>query len=284
MSPRRPILVGALLVLLSTGPGTRAQEFPRIEGWQPVSEVATWLPDNLWEYIDGAAELFLSYDVVSCQSRDLSAGGITITVDLFEMGTPLNAFGIYSRERPESPTPPVAGAAASALALPWQALLLKGSIYLKVDVTEGELDQESGNRLLFALAAALTESEELPPQLVLLTATGRRTGTEGYQRVGFLGRPELRQCLFATYAGKEVEPFTGFVVVDTDEISAIEVFASLTPEWEPIDYGGGTAFCREIPYQGFAGVVRTSGGRVVGVGGAPDRAGLTARLDLLLRK
>jgi hypothetical protein len=282
MSPRRPILVGVLLAVLATVPLARAQEYPRIEGWQPVSEVATWLPDNLWEYIDGAAELFLSFDVVSCQSRDFSSGGVTITVDLFEMGTPLNAFGIYTRERPETPAPPVAGAAASALSLPWQALLLKGSIYLKVDVTEGELDPESGTRLLLTLATALTGSEELPPQLALLPATGRRSDSEGYQRQGFLGRPELGQCLYATYSGEGIEPFTGFVVVDTDEASAVEVFARVAAEWEPLDYPGGTAFSREIPYQGSAGVVRISDGRIFGVGGAPDRAGVIARLDRLL--
>jgi hypothetical protein len=282
MSPHRPFLVGTLLALLALGPPTGAQEFPRIEGWQPVSDVATWFPDNLWEYIDGAAELFLSYDVVSCQSREFSAGDITITVDLFDLGSPLNAFGIYTRERPGPAAPAVAGAAASALALPWQALLLKGRIYLKVDVTEGELDQESGTRLLLTLAAALTGSEELPPLLALLPATGRRSGTEGYQRQGFLGRPELRQCLFATYSGEGIEPFTGFVVVDTDEASAVEVFALLTTDWEPLDYGRGTAFCREIPYQGSAGVVRTADGRIYGLGGIPDRAGLGARFDLLL--
>jgi hypothetical protein len=284
MRRARLSLLAALLALQAAGPRARAQEFPRIEGWQPVSEVVAWFPDNLWEYINGAAELFLSYDVVSCRSCDFVAGDLAIRVDLYDLGTPLNAFGIYRRERPGPEGPPVPGAAASALALPWQALLLKGSCYVKVDVTEGELEPASGSRLLAALAAALTGSDQPPAQLALLPTAGRQPGSEGYQREGFLGRPEVRQCLFATYAGTGIDPFTGFVVVDTEEAPAAAIFEAIASEWEALVYGGGRAFAREIPYQGFAGVVRTSGGRIYGVGSAPDLAGLITRFDRLLNR
>ena len=89
-----PLAFGSLLGGC-LGSGT---EFPDIEGWSRDGEVRVWTSENLWEYIDGAAELFIDYEVVTCRVADLSAGGVTVTVDLYDMGTPLNAFGIFDLE------------------------------------------------------------------------------------------------------------------------------------------------------------------------------------------
>ena len=277
---RTRLLAVALLAVLVLPAGARAQDFPAVEGWEPVSEVRTYFSDNLWEYINGAAELFVSYDVAICQTCDLAAGDMVATVDLYDMGTPLNAWGIYLRERPE-PGPEVVINTTSVLSLPWQALLLKGSTYAKVNVLEGELSAETGGALLRALAAALPGSSDLPPERNLLPERGRETGSEGYQREGFSGRPELRQCLYADYAGRGEQTFTGFVIVDTAEQSAASVFAGLSEGWEPLEYRGGTAVVREIPFQGFIGIVRTENA-IIGATGAPDRTELAAWLDLLI--
>jgi len=87
--------------------------------------------------------------------------------------------------------------------------------------------------------------------------------------------------LYADYAGGGGQTFTGFVIVDTAERTAASIFAELTEGWEPLAYRGGSAVVREIPYQGFVGVVRTADG-VFGAAGAPDRTELVARLDLFV--
>ncbi len=275
-----PLLFLTLALTLRPDTAVRAQEFPGITGWEPVTEVRTYFADNLWEYINGAAELFVSYDVLECRTRDVAADGIVVTVELYDMSSRLNAWGIFLRERPDEPAIPVAGATAAVLSLPWQGLLLKGTYYVKLNVVEGELTGTSGTALLTAVAAALPGSPELPPELAALPSTARESGSEGYQRVGFAGRPELRQCLFARYHLPPGGDFTGFVVVDTPEATGDEVFAGLDEGWEDLPFPVGTARVREIPYQGLVGVVRTPDG-VFGAAEAPDRAALTARLELL---
>ena len=37
--------------------------FPEVEGWTQTGEVRMYTADNLWEYIDGAAVLFVEYGV-----------------------------------------------------------------------------------------------------------------------------------------------------------------------------------------------------------------------------
>jgi hypothetical protein len=55
--------------------------------------------DNLYEYIDGAADAFHSYDFVALVHQKYGSDDVDLTVDIYDMGTPLNAFGIYSAER-----------------------------------------------------------------------------------------------------------------------------------------------------------------------------------------
>ena len=106
-----------------------AQEvgFPEVEGWSVASEVHSYTADNLWEYINGAAELFVEYDVQTCYTGDLASGGLVVTVDYYDMGTPLNAFGVYVRERPD-PGIEIVGATEALISPPYQALLLKGRL------------------------------------------------------------------------------------------------------------------------------------------------------------
>ena len=53
----------------------QAEDFPKLKGWTPVSEVSTYEPENLWEYINGAAELFLAYGFQFLRSCDLYRSG-----------------------------------------------------------------------------------------------------------------------------------------------------------------------------------------------------------------
>jgi len=74
-----------------------------VQGWAlaPEAEVHTAL--NLYEYIDGAAELYISYGFEKLFSRRyLKQGQPEITLDLFDMGGSGNAFGIFahSQENP----------------------------------------------------------------------------------------------------------------------------------------------------------------------------------------
>ena len=266
----------ALGLALATlmGCATEDSGFPVVEGWTQPGEVLIYDADTLWEYINGAAELFVSYGVRSCQTTDLASGDLTVTVDLYDMGTPLNAYGVFEREA-SGEAVDVPGAVAALVSPPYQALLLKGSTYAKVNVFEGELTMDAGKDLLEALAAALPGEGSLPPEFGLLPSNGKLAGSEAYQAEAFLGLTELTDCVFAEYGGDGEETWQGFVVLPD---AASSVWETLAGQWNSVELGGAEVLFREVPYRGFVGVLRTESG-MFGVSGAADQEVLLTRLE-----
>jgi len=75
---------------------------PRAADWQPAERPQQYLPDSLFQYIDGAAESYLGYnfqELVVAQYKSKSVPAGSLTVEVYDMGTPRQAFGIYSVER-----------------------------------------------------------------------------------------------------------------------------------------------------------------------------------------
>ena len=68
-----------------------------INGWRKLGEDRTFNDQNLYDYIDGAAELYISFGFTKVFNRIYSAGeGKEIIVDMFYMNTPQDAFGAFS--------------------------------------------------------------------------------------------------------------------------------------------------------------------------------------------
>lgn len=74
--------------------------FPDLTGWKQSGEIQTFSPKDLYEYIDGAADLYLSYDFqelkVAEYQNDKKA---SVIIEVYRHKTPTYAFGIYSQER-----------------------------------------------------------------------------------------------------------------------------------------------------------------------------------------
>jgi hypothetical protein len=78
---------------------------PRLPGWTLSEAPRSFSPGTLFEYIDGAAENFLSYGFRELSVGDFKKDGsaASLTVEVYDMGDETRAFGIYSSERyPES--------------------------------------------------------------------------------------------------------------------------------------------------------------------------------------
>jgi hypothetical protein len=274
------LTVVILAVSLLSCAGQEA-DFPEVEGWALAGDVVTYDADNLWEYIDGAAELFLEYDVQTCRTADLASGDLLVTVDLYDMGAPLNAFGIFNREHPAAASP-LPGATEAAISPPYQALMFKGGTYVKVNAVEGELTAATGRQLLEALASALPGQADHPSELDWLPQNNRVAGSEGYQREGYLGLTELSHCLYADYAGTDGQTWEGFVMLPAPGSSPTAVWESLADVWASLEHEGRTVLYKEVPYRGLAGVVQTDES-IVGVAGAANQAQMLNRLEGLIR-
>jgi hypothetical protein len=70
-----------------------------IAGWK-VDADTVYTRDTLYGYIDGGAELYISYGLSSVSSRTYTReGSPDILVDIFDMSEPKNAFGVFAHSR-----------------------------------------------------------------------------------------------------------------------------------------------------------------------------------------
>jgi hypothetical protein len=172
-------------------------------GWAWREQPRTYAPDTLYEYIDGAADLYLSYGFEEVAVADYVKGEGEdgwITVDVYDMGAPLHAFGIHGSERPpdvEAFPAGVQGYESEGLIAFW-----RGDYYVKVMLIDGE-DMEAARALARATAEQLPGAAAMPAELKRLPVEGRIAGSERYVKTSALGHRSLVEVVSADYRAGE---------------------------------------------------------------------------------
>ncbi len=100
--------VAALSLIRPGSPALAAEAKPdfaaklpaQVGAWKKPARPARYDRKTLHDYIDGGAELYLAFDFVGAITLEYSAGkDDTIKVDLFDMGSPRGAFGVFAHGR-----------------------------------------------------------------------------------------------------------------------------------------------------------------------------------------
>jgi hypothetical protein len=263
----------SVLVACAQAPVT---DFPEIEGWGSPTAVNSYDADSLWEFINGAAETFIQYGFKELETAEFSRDGTKVAVSIYDMGSALNAYGVYRTELPDAAEPLAIGAPA-IVSPPYQALMAKDRFYIKVDVYDGEMDGAAGRAVLESLAASLPGSDGMPDEFAALPTKDRVPGSERFTREAFLGLRELEHCVSAEY----VDGRTVFTVLPSTGSDVDATWQELSSKWNAIDADGGTpVLAKKVPYTGLVGVTRKDDA-IVGVVGAEDEAGLLESLSQL---
>jgi len=78
-----------------------ASRVPReIDGWRAEGEDRRFDRETLFKYIDGGAELYLAYRFREVLVREYRREGeAPVVLDIYDMGTPEDAFGVFTAER-----------------------------------------------------------------------------------------------------------------------------------------------------------------------------------------
>ena len=266
------LLPAALLfVLASARPATAtasddgAIHVPVPTGWTATGDEYRYDRENLWEYIDGAAELFLSYDFRELIVQDIEQDDRYLSVSVYDMGRPLDAFGVFERESPADTAPLEDIGALAVLQPPYRGLLLKQRFYVKAEVGGGEFTDEQLAEVLRAVADGLPGNDDLPPELSQLPNSGRVKGSVAYSGQAYLGLSELQGCLHADYALPDGTTFSLFVLEPRRAL-----LENISGRWTRTELPDGRfRLWREIPY---AGVVVLEGNEqyMIGISGVDD--------------
>jgi len=255
-------------------------DYPKFQQWESLTEVVYYAPDNLWEYINGAADQFIDYGFSTVGVGEFKTEGIQFSVDIYDMGSPLNAFGVYATESKGVKNRYRIGAEA-AISLPSQALMIKGNYYVKLYVFEGELQEILGKTILNDIADKLAGSMTMPPELHNLPESGRIDRSEGYTRLGFLGLSDLKNCLYADYLDKEGEKYHYFMVQPDQDQTPKDIFEKFGEGWELQKWKNYSIKIRKIPYQGMTTIILLPAG-IFGVSNSTSQQVATERLKAFI--
>jgi len=209
------LALGWLLVAAAGAPGSDSELkslLPRMEGWQFQEEPQFFSPGTLFEYIDGASEAYLSYDFRELVVAQYQKNGTetVLTLEIYDMGSPLNAFGIFSSERyPDNPDLNLGNAGY----LEEEVLnFISGRFYVKLLCYNG--GQETANylkQLAREVEARIKDKAGLPELFRLFPPEGRVKNSEKYIKKNFMGFDFLSHGYIVLYRQDQVE-YEGLVI------------------------------------------------------------------------
>jgi len=191
----------ALLVLALTPQRSRAdgEPFPTIAGWRLAGPAVTYTPDNLWDFIDGAAESYLAYSFVDLQVGEyVNPESVAVRAELYRHADPDNAFGIYSQER----APDCSFLDVGAQGYEGEGILnfFSGKYYVKLSTHQKGPAAAAGLRTIAGrIDAHLAEGSTLPAGVKGLPLEGKQPNTEGFVAQHFLGYGFLHHTYTARY-------------------------------------------------------------------------------------
>lgn len=277
---RTKSLMTVLVLLTAAAPFAAAQQpevhVPAPSGWTMVDQEYRYGRDNLWEYINGAAELFLTYRFRELIVADFEQGDAAVTVSVYDMSRPLDAYGIYEVEKPEGGEELADVGAAAVVRAPYQGLVLKDRFYVKIEAGGGDVSADALVAALRDVAAGLPGEGGLPPQLAALPLQDRVPGSVAFAGANYLGFDDLRACLHADYADGTGREYSLFVMKPGTAFLRNE-----SGKWTRAEADGRLTFHRKVPYRGVVALMGDQE-QLLGVAGLENLAQATAVLEPLL--
>ncbi len=223
-----PIMMMVMIVavfLYSDAPGM-GNYFPEVDGWSKKGAPDLYNPDNLYEYINGAAEVFLSYDFRNLASLTYeNKAKHSLTIDIYQHGNTNNGYGIYSQEMPREGN----FLAIGAQGYYEQGILnfFKGKYYVKISSFDlGDNDEAVLKAFAKAIEQKIEGKTSFPNALLCFPEKDKINGSRKYISSNFLGHSFLHSAFVGDYqvGDKKLQLF----VIETEKP---EVAASIVSDY-----------------------------------------------------
>ncbi len=149
-----------------------------IVGWHAESAGNYYDKETIFQYMDGSGEIYLSYEYRGMFVRTFVSGeSEPIYVELFDMGCPADAFGVFTRNRQGSD----AGIGQGSEYESGYLMFWRGRYFCSV---YSLLENEESKKVVFDLGRSISDSigkdGPLPGLLGLLPEVGRKENSESY--------------------------------------------------------------------------------------------------------
>jgi hypothetical protein len=231
----RALVVAALVLALArqalpaVSPRPLDSLFPGLPGWRQGEKVELFQPETLYEHIDGAADNFLNYgfEQLAVQTYN-NEQKQSLSAEIYFHGTPENAFGIYSSEKPLAGT--YLNIGAQGYAEEGVLNFVSDAYYVKLNgFGLGRDDRAVLSALAEKITLAIAGSNALPGILAAFPTAGKIANSERFLLNNFLGHEFLRSAYVADYRvdGHDFQLFIISAESETAARAMLEKYAAL---------------------------------------------------------
>lgn len=222
-----------------------------VPGWAMPQKARSFRPENLWQFIDGAADRYLAYgfeEVATSEYAQEGTGRKTL-IDIYRMKSPLNAYGIYTQER--NPDYQFLKVGNEGYTTGTTLNFWAGSYYVKITAFEqkDEVIREM-SRLAGAMAAKVTAPGTEPIETGYFPKTNQLPHTIAYVPRDVLGQSYFINGFEAKYREDGKEYKMVLVILESPEAAQY----AMTRYRQFLSGGGQAVSDLSAPGQGgFAG-------------------------------
>ena len=157
---------------------------------------------DLYQYTDGAADAYLDYGLVAMVHQEYKSSNTDFTLDIYDMGAPSNAFGIYAAE--SSPDYHFLPIGAEGYGTNEILNFFQDEFYVKLSgFSEKENAGPSLERFARVVSQRIGPSAPMPEFLSLFPAQHLVSHSCKYVKKSPLGHDFLAPAIMATYAWGE---------------------------------------------------------------------------------
>jgi hypothetical protein len=215
---RYRFLFGFFMVLLSGSAFAQEFVFPKLTGYKTILNYPVFGPENLWDFINGAADTYLAYGFVDLHVAEYKKGKNVIKLEIYRQSDNTMAFGIYSTER--SPSFRYMNIGAQGYIADGAINFFKGNYYVKIRTfSKNEKVLQSAESLAAKVANTLSGDSRMPSLLAQFPEIAKKLNEETYINESVLGHKFLNKAYRATY---EVGPdnFSIFIMENSSPAEA----------------------------------------------------------------
>jgi hypothetical protein len=194
----KKFFIGLFLAILSGAIFAQDFAFPDLAGYKLITTYPVYGPETLWDFIDGAADTYLSYGFIDLHVAEYKKGKNIIKLEIYHHSDHTLAFGIYSTER--SPSFSFMNLGSQGYRAGASINFFKGSCYIKIRTySKKEKTRQSAELLAHKVNDMITGDTKMPDILAKFPVEGKKLNEETYINESVLGHKFLNTAFKATY-------------------------------------------------------------------------------------
>ena len=193
------------------------------DGFKLKDPVRFYNSGDLYEYINGQAVFYISYGFKRLEHGVYTGGGKEYTVDVYELGSELSAFGSFRQQRDRDAEAIKVGVECSII--DYLTVFYKGQHYVEIipNDTESE-DVPSMKKLAAHVAAGIPGTTELPPDVTMFPEKDLIDGSERYVDENLLSYTVMGRGLTANYNQGGDSELRVFLALPVTKEAALKVY------------------------------------------------------------